>query len=360
MSNENTPQKDHWKDLVESLDLDVEFDDEPRKEEVAPEVSEPSAEEKPQEEAAPGATPPLEEVAPTSKVDPLFDLGWNTPTEPKEVVVEEKKSEPKPLEKPVAEKPKEMPPKKTRRKPESRGFGFGLLPEEELAVEEPEKPMPEPESQPIEPEEPFVEVESEEETTLEVRLDRDAFGLDLGQEESEGASDWIALAAQLGVPIRSESELKEKETSTEEPIVAEEEPEVEEEYDPLAAWGTPAAPRFSKPKEKEQKPSRKPFGAREVQEEESAESEESIMIGKPKDEFDKQKKERRRGRHRGRRQERDMEESVEIIDEEEVVSASIEISLSGEEEELSEERPQKERRRRRRPRKKTQNHCHRV
>ena len=163
----------------------------------------------------------------------------------------------------------------------------------------------------------------------------------------------------VSLSVRKASSRK-KETSTEEPIVAEEEPEVEEEYDPLAAWGTPAAPRFSKPKEREQKPSRKPFGAREVQEEEAAESEESIMIGKPKDEFDKQKKERRRGRHRGRRQERDMEESVEIIDEEEVVSASIEISLSGEEEELSEERPQKERRRRRRPRKKTQNHCHRV
>lgn len=381
MSNENHPNKDHWKDLVESLDLDVEFDDNSLDTGDEPEVSELLQEETGQAEKASCDVAPSEELpiaetteipdgsAPSSKVDPLFDLGWNTPQEPKELAEKVVKEIPeaKLSEEPINEPAKRKLPKKSKKKPANRGFGFGLLsdePEEEPAMleEEPIKFEEEPAmSDQIEETPAFEEhVEESPQEPLEVSLDGGV------QDDLEGASDWMALAAQLGVPIRSEGELEAKESSSNESVDAEEEPaeseqpEVEEEYDPLAAWGSPAEP--AKPAERkstrEKRPPRRKAASvdsHEAADTEASEQDEPTMIGKSKEESDEPKKERGRsrgrGRGRGRGRERDVEaESVEVIEEEEVVStsASLDVELFGdEEEESSEERPSKERRRRR-------------
>lgn len=371
MSKQNDPNRDHWKDLVASLNVDVKIDDSPSKEEVEP-VAPCSVSPKttPCDSATskkPAVSPKLEtttEPASLSKVDPLFDLGWNTPVKEEKVAVE-KAPEVKRSEKPSPTSPKAEHPKKPRREPEHRGFGFGLLPEqpEKEPVVSEEKPFL-PKEKPVE--KPVSEVKRREEVSREDKVSlEDLQGGKKVQDDTEGASDWMALAAQLGVPIRSEAELASKKTSPAKPVTPEEKPETQEqepfafaeEYDPLAAWESPAPPRRGrKSREKETTQGQEALSESiEFIKAESSEQKESIIIGKPKEEAHapRGRNDRGRGRRRDRNQDRGKEAESEKPEDEELL---VEEAISFEEEEFEEEdeasegRASRERRRRRRPR----------
>ena len=349
MSNKNPSNRDHWKELVKSLDLDIDLDEEPLDEGGDSEAPAPSNEEKIPGQVTPPEVPvvpeppeiPAESV-PMSKVDPLFDLGWNSPDED---VMKESPEPDLPVEKPAPKPPKGAPSKKSK----NSGFGFGLFsdePEEPVASDE--EPMA-PEQEPVlQEEKPAV---PEVEPVLELSFPEESQADDKGTEE---AGDWMALAAQLGIPIRSETETKQEEASAEEPpIESKSFREVDEEYDPLAAWESPApAARKSWEKKPKKEPAWKKAASeesREIPEANTSEQDEPIMIGKPKEESDKPKKERRRGRRRGRHRDQDDEvEAVEIIEEEDVLILPDDLDQEpwGLEEESAEEPKSKKRRRR--------------
>lgn len=348
MPNEKKPNQDHWNELVQSLDLDVDFDEETPAEKEKSEDSGPIQGEKPTSD------PVAKKSISSSKVDPLFDLGWNTPEGGKEEPgKKEEKTEAiaaQTPEEPVAKKPK-----KPRKKKESRGFGFGLL------ADEPKETPVEPEAAAVEPEpelafadegsilpQPIEEKSLSEEPALEMSFNDNT----QAEDDSEGASDWMALAAQLGVPIRSTEELKSEENSSEKSVDEDHfvDEETGEEYDPLASWGSPAPTGFRRSKDKKSQNDEPSVDFQETIDADVADQEDgSVIIGKSsEDSEEKPKKERRRGRRRGRRRNKEQEvESVETVEEEETLTSSTRSDAESSEDEESEERSSKGRPRRR-------------